>query len=187
MKSRLHQCLIVALLLAATAVGQQPAAPAVSADSPATREDIQRLFTVMHVHEQMRDTMQLVMAQQRKMIRETIKQHNPAVTEEQLSKMEATSKDIIKDMPLDGMLDDSIPIYQKHLTKGDVDAMTVFYSSLTGQKLLREQPAIASESMQAMAPRMQKAMSEIMDRVGRMADEEAGKTKPAAKPEQRKN
>ncbi len=183
MKLKLAIGVFLALLLTGNAVAQQAAA----SGSPATHEDIQRLFAVMRLHEQMQTTMQLIMAQQRKMIRETIKQHNPAVTEEQLSKMETMSKDIVKDMPLDGMLDDSIPIYQKHLTKGDVDAMTVFYSSPTGQKLLREQPAIASESMQAMAPRMQKAMSDIMDRIGRMAEEEAGKTKPSAKPEQRKN
>jgi len=158
------------------------------ADAPATREDIQRLFTVMHVREQMRSTMQLIMAQQQKLIRETIKQRAPALTEEQLSKMEAMSKEIVKDLPLDGMLDDTIPIYQKHLTKNDVDAMAGFYSSPTGQKLLREQPAIAGESMQAVSPRMQKAMSDIMDRIGRMAEEEAGKTKSGrAKPEQRKN
>ncbi len=151
MKSKLTFVLFL-MLLTGNAVAQQ----ATGSDSPATREDIQHLFAVMRLHEQMRNTMQLIMAQQRKMIRETIKQHK-------------------------------IPIYQKHLTKGDVDAMTVFYSSPTGQKLLREQPAIASESMQAMAPRMQKAMSDIMDRIGRMAEEEAGKTKPSAKPEQRKN
>jgi hypothetical protein len=88
-------------------------------------------------------------------------------------------------MPLDGMLDDTIPIYQQHLTKSDVDAMTRFYSSATGQKLLREQPAIARESMQAVSPRMQKAMSDIMDRLARLADEEAGKTKSV--PEKPKN
>src|SRR5258706_13050198 len=192
MKSNFRQHIFVGLLLSAVGIAQQPSATVAPsmpvADAPATREDIQRLFTVMHVREQMRSTMQLIMAQQQKLIRETIKQRAPALTEEQFSKMEAMSKEIVKDLPLDGMLDDTIPIYQKHLTKNDVDAMAGFYSSPTGQKLLREQPAIAGESMQAVSPRMQKAMSDIMDRIGRMAEEEAGKTKSGrAKPEQRKN
>jgi len=140
MRSKLHQHLIVALLATATAVGQQPAAPAVSAESPATREDIQHLFEVTHVHEQMRTTMQLIMAQQQKMIRETIKQRDPQITETEIGKMEVKTRDLVKDLPLDGMLDDMIPVYQKHLTKSDVEAMVSFYSSATGQKLLREQP-----------------------------------------------
>lgn len=175
--------LIVALLLTVVAAAQQPA------DAPASREDIQRLFKVMHLLEQMQTTLQLIMAQQRKMMRETIKQRDPAVTEEQLGKMEAMSQSLLKDLPLDGMLDDTIPVYQKHLTKQDVDAMTVFYSSPTGQKILHEQPVIAGESMQAIAPRMQKMMSEILDRAERKAKNEAEQNKavPAAAPDQRKN
>jgi hypothetical protein len=193
MRSNFCKSLIVASLLTAVAVGQQsaPAASSASssADIPATKEDIQRLFDVMHLREQMRTTMLLVMAQQQKMIRETIKQRDPAVTDEQLAKMESMSQDFLKDFPLDGMLEDTIPVYQKHLTKGDVDGMIVFYSSGTGQKLLHEQPAIAGESMQAMAPRMQKSMSDMIDRIERKAKEEAGKNKPVpvAKPAQRKN
>jgi hypothetical protein len=172
-----------------SAAGQKSAATDATATAPATREDILRLFKVMRLHEQMQATMQLVIAQQQKIMRETIKQRVPEITDEQLAKIEARSKEAIKDLPLDGMLDDSIPVYQKHLTKGDVDAMSRFYSTPTGQKLLREQPAIAGESMQAMSPRMQKAMGEMMNRVESMAKEEAGKERsaPAAKPEQRKN
>jgi hypothetical protein len=186
-KSNFAEGILVALLMTAAGMAQSPsptttAAAKPDAGVPATHEDIQRLFSVMHVREQMRSNMQLIMAQQQKMIRETIKQRAPALTDEQLNKMEAISKEAIKDMPLDGMLDDTIPIYQQHLTKSDVNAMTRFYSSATGQKLLREQPAIARESMQAVSPRMQKAMSDIMDHLARMADEEAGKTKSVPEP-----
>jgi hypothetical protein len=183
MKSNLAGAILGALLMTAAGMAQQSsptgAAAKPVADVPATHEDIQRLFSVMHVREQMRSNMQLIMAQQQKMMRETIKQRAPTLSDEQLNKMEAISKEAVKDMPLDGMLDDTIPIYQQHLTKSDVSAMTRFYSSPIGQKLLREQPAIARESMQAVSPRMQKAMSDIMDRLARMADEEAGKARPA--------
>jgi len=42
--------------------------------------------------------------------------------------------------------------------------MARFYSSATGQKLLREQPAIARDHAGGV-PAMQKAMSDIMDRL----------------------
>ncbi len=42
-----------------------------------------------------------------------------------------------------------IPIYQRHLTKTDLDAVISFYASPVGQKLLKEQPAMMAESMQA--------------------------------------
>ena len=48
------------------------------------------------------------------------------------------------------MLDDMIPVYQKHLTKSDVDEMIKFYSTPTGQKFLREMPAMTAEGMEAM-------------------------------------
>src|SRR5450432_1359553 len=164
---------------AETAAAQSAANPAANSDNatPATREDIARLFKVMRLHEQMQGTMRLIMAQQQKMMRETIKQRVPEITEEQLAKIEAMTKDAVKDLPLEGMLEDSMPVYQKHLTKGDVDAMSRFYATPTGQKLLREQPAIAGESMQAMSPRMQKAMGAMMDRITATAKEEAEKEK----------
>ena len=85
-------------------------------------------------------------------------------------------------MPYDGMLDDMIPVYQKHLSKSDVDAMIGFYSSPTGQKILSELPAITAEGMQAMQPRMRKVMDETSDRMEKMAREQAEKknAKPAA-------
>ncbi len=42
-----------------------------------------------------------------------------------------------------------IPIYQKYLNEQDVQKINAFYETPTGQKLLRVQPKIARESMQA--------------------------------------
>jgi hypothetical protein len=64
--------------------------------------------------------------------------------------------DMLKSFPWDEMLDAMVPVYQKHFTKGDVDALVAFYSGPTGQKLLNEMPAIMGEAMQAMMPLMQK-------------------------------
>ncbi len=42
-----------------------------------------------------------------------------------------------------------VPVYEKHLTKGEVDALVAFYSDPKGQKILNEMPAMTSEAMQA--------------------------------------
>jgi uncharacterized protein len=81
------------------------------------------------------------------------------------------------------MIDDMIPVYQRHLSRSDVAAMSTFYTSPTGQKLLREMPAIVADSMQAMTPRMQMMMEEMRERVQRAArDEHEKKANPTPKP-----
>jgi uncharacterized protein len=68
-------------------------------------------------------------------------------------------------MPLDEMLDTIIPIYQRHLTRTDIEELIRFYSSPVGQKLLREQPQILQESMQAGAAIQRKRMDEYLAKV----------------------
>ncbi len=40
-----------------------------------------------------------------------------------------------------------IPVYQKHLSQKDIDAILVFYQSPAGQRLIAAQPKIMQESM----------------------------------------
>jgi hypothetical protein len=57
---------------------------------------------------------------------------------------------------MDEIMDAMVPVYQKHLTKGDIDNLVAFYSTPTGAKLLREMPTIMAEAMQDMMPIMTK-------------------------------
>jgi hypothetical protein len=156
------------LLFSLCAFGQQ--APA---DAPASREQILKLFEVMHIRQQMRVMMQGMAKQQSDLVRETIKQRNPQITEEQIAHVNDFMAETMKEFPIDGMLDDMIPVYQKHLTHPDVDAIIAFYSSPTGQKLMQEMPAMTSEGMQAAYPRMQKQMEKVMQRVEERMKEHA--------------
>jgi hypothetical protein len=83
------------------------------------------------------------------------------------ARMNKSMDDMIASMPLDDMLDAMVPVYQKHLTKGDVDALVAFYSSPTGKKILTEMPTITSESMQAISPIVQKTMADASDRLAK--------------------
>ena len=58
-----------------------------------------------------------------------------------------------------------VPVYQKHLTKGDVEALVAFYSTPTGQKLIKEMPQILAESMQNMMPVLRKQIDTLNQRV----------------------
>ncbi len=138
-------------------------------DPPASREDVVKLFDVMNIRDQMRTVMESVAKQQRAMIHEGLKKRSPEITEEDLARMDQFTSDIMKDMPVDGMIDDMVPVYQKHLSRSDVEAMSTFYSSPTGQKLLREMPAMTAESMQAAAPRIQAMMDKVMSKAEDMA------------------
>ncbi len=86
----------------------------------------------------------------------------PAGFEEQQSKM---MDDMFKNMPWNEMIQAMVPSYQKHFTKGDVDSLVTFYSSPTGQKVLREMPAVMSDAMESMMPIMEKYMGTVKERI----------------------
>jgi uncharacterized protein len=155
-----------------------------AAQQPATaaaREDIVRLFDAMHIKEQVRSSMDMMAAQMKQMTRETLKERFPKASVEDFAKADAISDEMLKDYPIDGVVDDIIPVYQKHLTTADVEAMLLFYSTPTGQKLLREQPEITTESMQAISGRMQSSFEEMMHRLENRLNEDKKQKAPAPK------
>lgn len=167
----------VFLLFASPNFAQQNAA-----DAPASKEDIDRYMDTMHVRDMMKNVMDSMTKSTHQMVHQMLeKQPNlPADFEARTDKM---IDDMLKDLPLDELLDVMKPVYQKHLTKGDVDALIAFYSGPTGQKILKEMPAMTSEAMQAASGVTQKMMTKMMERVqteiAQMQKEQEGSsTKP---------
>src|ERR1700733_14645663 len=173
------------ILLAATAFAQQAAT--LPGDAPATKEDVQKLFEVMQIHQQMRQVMDAMMKQQTAMIDETLKKRYPQTSAEKIARANRMLAETVKDMPMDAMLDDMIPIYQRHFSKTDIDAMSTFYASPTGQKMMREMPVLTSESMQASYARMQKQMDVIQQKAEQIVkeDQEKPKSTPVTPPQQK--
>ena len=174
---------VFVLLLAAAASAQAPSLP----EQPCTREDVVRLFDVMQIRQQMELVTKQMLQQMRGMGREEMKDRNPAVTPQQLAKADVLTDKIMKSMSISDMLDDMIPVYQKHLSKSDVDEMIKFYSTSTGQKILREMPAMTAEGMQAMQPRLHKQMDEITRQIDQMVKDEQAKPGTATHPATKKN
>ncbi len=164
MKLLLSTCLLACSLFAGaqTTVSIAPDA--------ASKEDVRKLFDVMASREQMSQLMQQVFAQMQKMNREEIKKRRPEVTEAELTRMDQQSEDLIKSFPLDEMLNDMIPVYQRHFSKSEIDSLTAFYSSPPGQKFLHEMPAVTAETMRAVYPRIQAQVDAALKRAEEKSD-----------------
>ena len=162
----LAMVLVLCLFSATTCLAQQS-----PEDQPATQADIERYFDVMHIRDLMKSTMEAVSTQMRQMMREQIQKtpNLPPDAEEQIDKMEDK---ILHEMPIDDLLQAMEPVYAKHLTKGDVDALITFYSSPVGQKMLAEQPVMTQEAMQASSgiirKYMDQTMKEVQDQIAQM-------------------
>ena len=167
-KSLLCACFIVVSMCAGaqTTVSIAPDAP--------SREDVQKLFDVMASREQMAQMMQQVFAQARTLNRDEIKKRHPDITADQLASMDRQSEELLKNFPLDAMLSDMIPIYQRHFTKTEIDALSAFFSSPAGQKYLHEIPAVSAETMKAVYPRIEAEVDALLKR----AEEKTASPKP---------
>jgi hypothetical protein len=158
LKSLLSVC-VLGLSMSATAQTTVSVAP-----DAADKEDVKKLFNVMLSREQMSQMLQQLFAQMRSMNREQMKKRRPDVSDAELAQMDQQSQDLIKNFPLDAMLSDMIPVYQRHFTKSDIEALTAFYSSPPGQKFLREMPTVTAETMRAVYPRIQAEVDAALKR-----------------------
>jgi hypothetical protein len=163
--------LAILLCLSSSQLLGQAQGSAVS-EAPASADDIRKMFDVMHIRDQMKLIMQQVSQQMRSMEHDQIRKQQPHVTDEDIAKLDAMSDEMLRQFSTEGLLDDMVPVYQKHLSKTDVDAMVGFYSTPTGQKILREMPAMTSEGIEAMQPRLTRMIDEANARIEKMMNEQ---------------
>ncbi|MGD0990802.1 MAG: DUF2059 domain-containing protein [Candidatus Sulfotelmatobacter sp.] len=167
--------LCTGLLIASLCAGQTTVSIAPDA---ASKEDVKKLFDVMASREQTEQMMKQVFAQMRSLTREQTKQRRPDISDAELARIDRQSEDLLKHFPLDDMMNDMIPVYQKHFTKSDIDSLIAFYSSPAGQKFLHEMPAVTAETMKAVYPKIQAQVEAAMKRSER---DETPQKDPAAK------
>lgn len=136
-----------------------------STDVPATKQDVERYLAAMHAHEMMKNMVDAMSTPMHKMIHEQYLKDKDKLPPDFEPRMNQMLDGMLKDMPWDDMLNAMVPAYQKHFTKGDIDALVTFYSSPTGQKILRELPAVTAEAMDTMMPLIQKYMEKTTQRM----------------------
>jgi uncharacterized protein len=154
----------------------------------ATREQIQKLFDVLKVRQTTEIIMQAAFQQAKEngmqMLRESVPGQTPEDEKNLSDMMDRLMARVAQSINLDEMFEVMIPVYQRHLSKTDLDSILAFYASAAGQHFLQEQPQMVQESMQAMVPIQQRLMQQIMadmkDQVQKAVEEK--KQKAPAQP-----
>jgi len=179
-----------------TALAQQSPAPAktaakpqasrpVATDGPPSAEQVMKLLELLQVRDSLQVTLDAVKNEMRRSAEDQFSEKILNPSPEQLKSLQVIVDDAFGDLSADDMIKDVVPVYQKHLTRSDVRALVAFYSSPAGQKILREQPAMIRESMQAAGASQQKKMEKVLAkldlRVQQLIEQEQGKETPEKK------
>jgi len=144
-----------------------PAAVTIPPGEQPSQEQLARLFEVMHLRDQMQSLMRTIPAYVSSQVQSQMGQimgklaPGATLTQAQQDKLsELMNKYISKAMTVytvDDMIADMSTVYQRHISRADVDAMITFYSSPAGRHLLDAQPVIMKEYMPMVMQRQQKA------------------------------
>jgi hypothetical protein len=138
-----------------------------AADAPATKDDVERYFQAVRSHDMMLKMMEAMSKPMHQSTHEQCQRDKDKLPADCEARINKVLDSMVKEMPFDEMTQAMVPAFQKHFTKGDMDALIAFYSAPTGQKVLAELPAVMAEGMQAMMPIMRKHVDKITDRTQR--------------------
>jgi hypothetical protein len=139
-------------------------------DSPATKEDIEKYLQAIHSRGMAAKMADATAQALRRTMREQYLKHKDELPADYESRMAMMMDENLKNMPWDEMMQATIPIYQKHFTKGDIDNLVAFYSTPTGEKILREMPSITAEAMQSMMPVISRYVDTVQKRLLKETD-----------------
>lgn len=140
---------------------ESTAAQTIPPEDRATAEQLGRLFLAMRIRQQVQSLRNLIPSMVQGQIREQSRElgTQSRLTPEQREVLELIShkylEKAINVYSIDEMIGDMTSIYQRYLTREDVDAMIAFYSSTAGQHLLDAQPKISKEYMPLVMKRVQ--------------------------------
>jgi uncharacterized protein len=135
-----------------------------AADAPASKEDVERYFEATHSHDMMLKMMDAMSKPMHQTMHDQCAKDKDNLPADCEARMNKTMDDMMKQLPFDEMMQAMVPAYEKHFTKGDMDALVAFYSAPTGQKVLQELPAVMAEAMQSMMPIMRKSVDKMTER-----------------------
>lgn len=147
-----------------------------AATSVPSKEEVLKFLEVLRIKAQLTQYFDGIAKQAKLGAEEGFKSKAPNATPAQIAEVDKFAESLFKNMPVDEMVDAMVPIYQKHLTKEDLDGILAFYASPVGQKLQREQPAMMQEGMQVGAEIGRKRFGDIMKQmdefIAKMAQEQ---------------
>jgi hypothetical protein len=175
----LTSCMVVAQAPASPAAqspannfGIQPAAPTVPVDQQPSREQLVRLFQVMRIHQQLDTMLKMIPAMAKQQMQAQARELATQMPDKKITPERQAQMDKLMDrimakavniLSFDEMMDDMVGLYQRYLTRQDVEAMTGFYESPAGQHLLDAQPAIMQQYMPMVMKRVTERSKALTD------------------------
>jgi hypothetical protein len=129
-------------------------------DAP-THDQVMTLLDLLQIRKTMAMMMDGMKQAMKQGAEQSFRERVPDPTPKQLEALHGMIDDALGDMPMDEIVEMMVPIYRRHLTKSDVEEMIRFFGGPVGQKLLREQPQMMQEGMQAGVAIQQKRMEQI--------------------------
>ena len=70
-----------------------------------------------------------------------------------------------KEVSADGLINLVVPIYDKHFSEQEIDALITFYSSPAGKKIIQTMPVVMQESMAAGQQWGKELSEKVMERM----------------------
>jgi uncharacterized protein len=149
---------------------------------PATKDDVILYLRTMHSYDMIHRMMEVESKTMHQLMRDQIEKEKGTVPADFDTHWQKAMADLLKNMPVDDMVQAIIPAYQRHFTRGEIHAMNEFYSSPVGQKVIQVLPDVTQEGMQEMMPILSKYISDWKDRMAQELkdmDKSAPKTQDA--------
>jgi hypothetical protein len=151
--------------------------------APPSREQVLRLMSAMGIQQAVDTSLHQTQIRVKDAARESFLKQNPGASEAALKKLD----DIFDSTPFfkfDDIAEVVIPVYQKNLSAGDVQAGIDFYSSEPGKRLLAKVPTILKESDEEGGKVVQKKMEAYTSELERKLDAFQNELHPQPTPAQ---
>jgi uncharacterized protein len=179
-------CCIVLLVCAGQCLAQETS-------TPATREDVLRLFSALRVQQQVESVQAAVRDNMGQVVNQLLGEQLKDLDAPQRAKVQAFIAKIQADAensyPIIEMLQDMVPVYEANYSQQEIDALVAFYSSPMGRRLLDKQPKVTREAMAAITPKLQERMRQQMAKIQAETEQliqelakERNKAKPSSPP-----
>jgi len=143
---------------------QTAATTQAGSEAPST-EQVLKLLNMLQIRDDLQITLDAMKTQMKHGSEQLLREKITRPTADELKQVNDIVDQEFAGISMDDLVRDVVPVYQRHLTRSDVEALIAFYSSPVGQKLRREQRAMMRESMEATSANQQQKMEDLLARV----------------------
>lgn len=159
------------LLFSLNVFAQQSSKPSINNPDPATREQILKMMEVMDLRQQTAEAIEAYKVQMSGVVLEDIKARMPNAPPAMFNELREAFEEMFSQIPVNEIVDAIVPVYQKYLTKREVEATTAFYSTPEGKSMLKKLSPMVNEGMQVSLAMMRDRMDTASDRMNERVHE----------------